>query len=753
MRKGMRKKITAGLLCVLLSASLLPQNVLATETDPNGDAIAVEEMVKSEQEEIQTNESVETESTEEPTVASIEAEQEAITEVETIEQENIQQNITENEITQTEQETSEDTTEVEEIISDETTAKEQEDTVQAKTESSTEEEMDTVAATVKNPRISSDSSMDAGQNVIWDCVYFGSYPQSEIKTGDSMYTSLKNATGWNGNNEITISGQKYRRMKKKDATLSRYSGEPGYYSWEDESTYHYFRYEPIKWRVLKVTGNKALLLSDIALDDQKYNSSFSKVTWENCTIRSWLNGNLLSSAFSSKEQAAIDLTTVENESNPYYGTDAGNDTQDKIFFLKASDAYTSKATSHGFVKVFRVYDEARRCHSSDYAKAMGVRSATANISQGNCFWWIRTPGEINRTAICVKPDGWFGRNGYGVADDYVGVRPALILDLSKTNVYSDGGIVDSKDIIPENPTICEHNYELKITKATPTEDGLVTKRCSLCGDKIEEELYSPEIELSTTSYVYTGEAKKPTVTVHDSHGNLIDSSNYKVTYLTDRKSMGRHKVQVKYVGDYYAGLKTATFLINPKGTSLKSVTSGTQADLTVKWAAGSAVTGYEIQYSTKSDFSGAETKYINEAATLSKTIYQLTEGKRHYVRIRCFAKVDGVRYYSKWSSHKSAVVVPKKVTLNPLTSTSAGKMTAKWTQNAYATGYELEYSTSSSFSGAKVVDITSNATVTKTVSSLTKGKKYYARVRAYTKIGSTKYYSAWSSVRSVTVKK
>lgn len=56
--------------------------------------------------------------------------------------------------------------------------------------------------------------MDAGQRVTWDCVYFGSYPQSEVTSKDgSIYNTLKNATGWDENNDITIGRTKYRRLK------------------------------------------------------------------------------------------------------------------------------------------------------------------------------------------------------------------------------------------------------------------------------------------------------------------------------------------------------------------------------------------------------------------------------------------------------------------------------------------------------------------------------------------------------------
>ena len=118
------------------------------------------------------------------------------------------------------------------------------------------------AENISNPRIVKDSSMDAGQRVTWDCVYFGSYPQSEVTSKDgSIYNTLKNATGWDENNDITIGRTKYRRLKGEDATYYS-SNEEGQYNWNGSyKTYHYFKYELIKWRVLNRNGNDALLLA------------------------------------------------------------------------------------------------------------------------------------------------------------------------------------------------------------------------------------------------------------------------------------------------------------------------------------------------------------------------------------------------------------------------------------------------------------------------------------------------------------
>ena len=91
-----------------------------------------------------------------------------------------------------------------------------------------------------------------------------------------------------------------------------------------------------------------------------------------------------------------------------------------------------------------------------------------------------------------------------------------------------------------------------------------------------------------------------------------------------------------------------------------------------------------------------------------------------------------------------------------ISSVSAGskKFTVKWKkQSTQVTGYQIQYSTSSKFSKAKTVTVSKNKTTSKTVSKLKAKKKYYVRVRTYKTVGKTKYYSSWSSAKSVTTKK
>lgn len=316
------------------------------------------------------------------------------------------------------------------------------------------------ADTIGNPKIEEDTMMTAGQKVTWDCIYFGSYPQSEITSKDgSVYNKLKNATSWD-NNDTTIDGVKYRRLKGEDATQHAYSGgSEQYYDWNDDyTTYHYFKYEPIKWRVLNKDNNDVFLLSDIALDDQRYNEKWATITWEKSSMRSWINGykasenqpeidysnkNFIDTAFSTAQKNAIKTTKVENRNNIHYGSagQGGNDTSDKIFLLSEREVYnTDDAKKYGFVLDGEVYDEARRCKCSTYAYAMGTwRNIEDSECNGNALWFLRSPGGSCYGDVTAVYD--FGRvnsGGTSIFSDH-SVRPAIHLDFSSidtANIYA-----------------------------------------------------------------------------------------------------------------------------------------------------------------------------------------------------------------------------------------------------------------------------------------------------------------------------
>lgn len=77
----------------------------------------------------------------------------------------------------------------------------------------------------------------------------------------------------------------------------------------------------------------------------------------------------------------------------------------------------------------------------------------------------------------------------------------------------------------------------------------------------------------------------------------------------------------------------------------------------------------------------------------------------------------------------------------------------KYKKNKKATGYEIEYGTSSKFTNAKKVKVKSYKTVSYKIKKLKKKTTYYFRVRVYKKNSSGTYYSAWSSKKKVKIGK
>jgi len=201
-----------------------------------------------------------------------------------------------------------------------------------------------------------------------------------------------------------------------------------------------------------------------------------------------------------------------------------------------------------------------------------------------------------------------------------------------------------------------HKYKTKTTSATTRKNGSVVTKCSVCGyvSKKTTIYYPKTIKLSKTSYTYNGKVQKPTVTVKDSKGKKIASSNYTVTYAKGRKTVSTYTVTIKFKGRY-SGTVKKTFTIKPKAASISKLTAKSKG-FTIKWKKQDAqTTGYQIQYSTSSKFKSAKTVTVSKNKTTSKTVSKLKAKKKYYVRVRTYKTVKGKKYYSTWSKPKSVV--------------------------------------------------------------------------------------------------
>ena len=265
-----------------------------------------------------------------------------------------------------------------------------------------------------NPKVEEDSS-----KVTWDCLWFGSYPQSEITEKDGeIYTTLKNTDNWDKNGDVIIDNIKYHKTKKS-----------------------YFKYEPIKWRVIQSENEEAFLLSDVILDKQAYGEDEDKqgyITWEESSLRAWLNEKFMNRAFSDNEKEKINITELVNQ---------GNNTSDKIFLLSAAEvAYTPDGEKYGFLN-----PETIQCKTNSFLKTKVG------------FWWLRSPEESDDSSFAAEVNNnegqvtWYGIRVYYRND---GVRPALHLNLSSSNLFSYAGTVSSDGTENEVP----YNTKIKLVQ-------------------------------------------------------------------------------------------------------------------------------------------------------------------------------------------------------------------------------------------------------------------------------------------------
>ena len=201
----------------------------------------------------------------------------------------------------------------------------------------------------------------------------------------------------------------------------------------------------------------------------------------------------------------------------------------------------------------------------------------------------------------------------------------------------------------------KHSWNETIKRtATPTSDGSKTQECVICGF-VNNNVSFPkvnDIKLNKTEYVYSGESLKPSVTVKDSKGNVVNKNNYTLKYKNN-KNVGVGSVTVSFQGEKYSGTKELSFTILPKKTTLTKITAQSKG-FTAYWNKNTTQTsGYQLQYSTNKDFkSGNKNVKISNNNTTSKKITKLTGNKTYYVRIRTYKVVNNKTYYSSWSASK-----------------------------------------------------------------------------------------------------
>lgn len=172
--------------------------------------------------------------------------------------------------------------------------------------------------------------------------------------------------------------------------------------------------EPIQWLVLDRDGDKVLLLSKYALDYQSFMPFYEPVTgpftWENSSLRRWLNSTFLNAAFNSSERQRLLTTTVITSPGSLHRENGPVTTEDRVFLLSNTEVYAYFANEAATAAEYTAY-------------ALSENPWAGNsTAPGAAAWWLRTTDGSDH------PDGVYagGRVGEGTRA-YEGeyVRPAI----------------------------------------------------------------------------------------------------------------------------------------------------------------------------------------------------------------------------------------------------------------------------------------------------------------------------------------
>ncbi len=197
--------------------------------------------------------------------------------------------------------------------------------------------------------------------------------------------------------------------------------------------------ESIEWIILKKDGDDALLISKKILDTKAFEDGIGSTTWEDSSIRKWLNEDFYNTAFDEADKARIMLTRHSNpDSYDFYdsdytkvhfgldwagtgmGYDGGEDTEDKVFLLSWKEAM-----------MYFGDEEKREAQGSDYANKTLYHIEEGNYKQegfgeeiiGNGLWWLRSPGAADTEALSVYYDGRI--HSQTVDSSFEGIRPVI----------------------------------------------------------------------------------------------------------------------------------------------------------------------------------------------------------------------------------------------------------------------------------------------------------------------------------------
>ena len=232
--------------------------------------------------------------------------------------------------------------------------------------------------------------------------------------------------------------------------------------------------EAIEWVVLSNEDSKLFLLSKYVLEPGKINAKTdTEVTYENSSLRKWLNGDFFKSVFNADEAGLVATTGLEDVN-----------TEDKVFLLSWNEC---KTEGYGLMEKMD-----RRCGATEYSQTAhdvdgdGKKESVDTClgyeednvcrtydGEDACYWWLRTKEKDDNFMLIGERGGWTATTYYGKKLDsqhrdadgdekyYVtgfGIRPAIVVEL---NDNADKLILSTGRNVADQKTITDLEAKMK----------------------------------------------------------------------------------------------------------------------------------------------------------------------------------------------------------------------------------------------------------------------------------------------------
>lgn len=229
----------------------------------------------------------------------------------------------------------------------------------------------------------------------------------------------------------------------------------------------------------------------------------------------------------------------------------------------------------------------------------------------------------------------------------------------KNKTYTSKEITQTPVVKVNNNTL-KLNTDYKLTYKNNTKAGTATVTITGKGNykdtvvktfKINKATITKAAVTCPPTKVFAGWALTPIPTLKLGSKTLKKGTDYTLAFKNN-KNVGVATITITGKGNYTGTIKK-TFVINPMHTTISKLLPSNGA-ITVNWKKQAAQTsGYQIQYSSRSDFKTQKTVKVSGASKVSKKISGLTKKHKYYVRVRTYKTVGSKNYFSTWSAAKT----------------------------------------------------------------------------------------------------